>query len=777
MTLVSSKTYFVLQQCAEGGARLNKFYKRQTVSVCATAHKMRIQYKGGVWKNTEDEILKAAVMKYGMNQWARIASLLVRKSAKQCKARWFEWLDPNIKKTPWTREEEERLLHLAKIMPTQWRTIAPMIGRTAAQCLEHYERLLDQAQGGDGIADAARARDAEFNAESKPARPDPVDMDEDELEMLSEARARLANTKGKKAKRKAREKQLEVAKRVAHLQKRRELKAAGINLKPRRRDRRQPDFAVEIPFARAPAPGFYDTRDEVARGKAVSTDIRAVGKNVREFESGKREIEEARARRQDEKRRKVYEEKNPEAAIAEPVVEQIEPVLKGRPLNLPKPQVSDAELEAIAKAGQLFAGKRGAPTNGITDELVPERNPALSTPGSAAGSSSAHLTPASEAPESWTSERQRHLETILGLHKTDTPLMGGQNTPVPTSVTDDPSATPRTTPNPLATPSELSVATIGTVGSTKSISSSSSKWKKAQKAKTQLLKKQVQDRLDRLAKPGNDYSFDVAAMEELEDDDENESKDVEMVEDAEEEEKRLAVEGQKALKRAKRQVLSSAARRGLPKPDELWIGSEKFAKSSLQRLVLQDITVEKVLQDGKDGDEAKTAAAVKSVADVSLPNEGAQLRRALALIRAEAESSQLKVSDIEEALRKRDETMMSSKWIVTSDDEMRQVETAEDEARYEADVQVFSANAQKAEGRLEKKMEKLTKGFEKRFEAAQKAIAEECQKKEDIDMQISCIEMLEKHEEVAIKSRLKEWEERLREQRELHTALQAQYAK
>jgi len=27
-------------------------------------------------------------------------------------------------------------------MPTQWRTIAPIIGRTAAQCLEHYEQLL-----------------------------------------------------------------------------------------------------------------------------------------------------------------------------------------------------------------------------------------------------------------------------------------------------------------------------------------------------------------------------------------------------------------------------------------------------------------------------------------------------------------------------------------------------------------------------------------------------------------------------------------------------------
>lgn len=59
---------------------------------------MKYIVKGGIWKNTEDEILKAAVSKYGKNQWARISSLLVRKTPKQCKARWFEWLDPSIKK-------------------------------------------------------------------------------------------------------------------------------------------------------------------------------------------------------------------------------------------------------------------------------------------------------------------------------------------------------------------------------------------------------------------------------------------------------------------------------------------------------------------------------------------------------------------------------------------------------------------------------------------------------------------------------------------------------
>jgi pre-mRNA-splicing factor CDC5/CEF1 len=232
---------------------------------------------GGVWTNVEDEILKVAVMKYGKNQWARISSLLVRKTPKQCKARWFEWLDPSIKKVDWSREEEEKLLHLAKLMPTQWRTIAPLVGRTPAQCLEHYERLLDAAAAsGTGLApmtsldEARKLRPGEVDPapEARPARPDPVDMEEDEKEMLSEARARLANTQGKKAKRKAREKMLEDARRLASLQKRRELRAAGIGGSWKSGSRRfgirgAMNYNNEVPFEKQPMPGFYNVAEEL----------------------------------------------------------------------------------------------------------------------------------------------------------------------------------------------------------------------------------------------------------------------------------------------------------------------------------------------------------------------------------------------------------------------------------------------------------------------------------------------------------------------------------
>jgi pre-mRNA-splicing factor CDC5/CEF1 len=116
---------------------------------------VRVFLKSGVWKNSEDEILKAAVQKYGKQQWSRVASLLNKKTAKQAKARWHEGLDPSIRKPEWSRPEEEKLLHLAKLLPAQWKTIAPLVGRTATQCQDHYESLLDQAAAGEAAAAAA----------------------------------------------------------------------------------------------------------------------------------------------------------------------------------------------------------------------------------------------------------------------------------------------------------------------------------------------------------------------------------------------------------------------------------------------------------------------------------------------------------------------------------------------------------------------------------------------------------------------------------------------
>lgn len=380
----------------------------------------RIMIKGGVWRNTEDEILKAAVMKYGKNQWSRIASLLHRKSAKQCKARWYEWLDPSIKKTEWSREEDEKLLHLAKLMPTQWRTIAPIIGRTAAQCLERYEYLLDQAQrkedGEDVMDDPRKLKPGEIdpNPETKPARPDPRDMDEDELEMLSEARARLANTQGKKAKRKAREKQLEEARRLAALQKRRELRAAGIGGGNHRKRRRGIDYNAEIPFEKRPALGFYDTTDE----KVVAPAVDFNKMRQQHLDGELRTEKEDRERRKDKQKLKARKEND----IPSAMLQNQEPAVKRSKLVLPEPQISDLELQQVVKLGRASEiAKEVAAESGIetTDALLADYS---ITPS--AGTSTAR-TPAPQ-----TDRILLEAQNLMALTHTETPLKGGLNTPL-----------------------------------------------------------------------------------------------------------------------------------------------------------------------------------------------------------------------------------------------------------------------------------------------------------------------------------------------------------
>ena len=326
-----------------------------------------------MWTNVEDEILKVAVMKYGQNQWARISSLLVRKSPKQCKARWCEWLDPSIKKIEWSREEEEKLLHLAKLMPTQWRTIGPLVGRTPSQCLEHYEKLLDAAARGsagqDGtestgvsLEDAKKLRVGEIDPapETKPARPDPVDMEEDEKEMLSEARARLANTQGKKAKRKAREKMLEDARRLASLQKRRELRAAGLSSSGAARGGRGSgsgwgtmNYNNEIPFEKKPVPGFYDTSKELVIESANPRDTRF--KPV-----ATRDAMEVSLRKQDaSKDKKKLAEGELPAHLKRKLEEQLA-LKRGSSLNLPAPQVEESSVEKFAKIARMRKDEREA---------------------------------------------------------------------------------------------------------------------------------------------------------------------------------------------------------------------------------------------------------------------------------------------------------------------------------------------------------------------------------------------------------------------------------
>jgi len=422
--------------------------------------------KGGVWTNIEDEILKAAISKYGLNQWARVSSLLARKTSKQCKARWYEWLDPSIKKIEWSRDEDERLLHLAKLMPTQWRTIAGIVGRTANQCLQRYQKLLDEAEqreaDGLGLAgpegaeaapsadDVRRLRPGEVDPdpETRPAKPDTVDLDEDEKEMLSEARARLANTQGKKAKRKAREREQEESRRLATLQKRRELKTAGINIKVVTRKKGQMDYNADIPFEKKAVPGFYDTTDEIAQGEKER--LAYDPKKHPPKRKGDQDDDADRKRRKGDKDAPSASYQAALKAGQMQRIREAEQSSKRRALVLPTPQVSDGELEEIVKMGM----------NGERASVMAQESDNDATRGLVSNYSTINTGAPIRTPQAPAHEDHimNEIRNNRALRETQSALLGGENTPLHegSASTGFDGAAPRkqviATPNPLATP-------------------------------------------------------------------------------------------------------------------------------------------------------------------------------------------------------------------------------------------------------------------------------------------------------------------------------------
>jgi pre-mRNA-splicing factor CDC5/CEF1 len=284
--------------------------------------------------------------------------------------------------------------------------------------------------------------------ESKPARPDTIDLDEDEKEMLSEARARLANTQGKKAKRKARERQLEESRRLAVLQKRRELKNAGINVKVVTRKPGQMDYNADIPFEKPAAPGFYDTIEEQNQNERQREAFDPRKQQLANKRKGDQDDDAERKKRKNDKSGASAASAAAQRAGQMQKIREAEQSSKRRGLNLPAPQVSESEMEDIIKMG--LAAEKASKMSGdeeFTRGLLGDYTTLIgNTP---------IRTPLA-APEE--DRVANEIKNIRALTETQSSLLGGENTPLHEggSSTGFDGIAPRrqdiVTPNPMATP-------------------------------------------------------------------------------------------------------------------------------------------------------------------------------------------------------------------------------------------------------------------------------------------------------------------------------------
>lgn len=72
----------------------------------------------------EDQKLIELATKSTSRNWNMIAQQLGTRNARQCRERWNNYLNPNLRNDPWTEEEDRLLLEKSAIYGTHWNKIS-----------------------------------------------------------------------------------------------------------------------------------------------------------------------------------------------------------------------------------------------------------------------------------------------------------------------------------------------------------------------------------------------------------------------------------------------------------------------------------------------------------------------------------------------------------------------------------------------------------------------------------------------------------------------------
>jgi len=114
---------------------------------------------GGRWTKEEDDKLRVCIQDIGVRDFGRIAERMGNgRTEAQCHHRWRKVLEPGLVKGPWTKHEDEMIRKCIDEGVMKWSEIAERIpGRIGKQCRERWFNHLDPSLKKGGWAEAEDA--------------------------------------------------------------------------------------------------------------------------------------------------------------------------------------------------------------------------------------------------------------------------------------------------------------------------------------------------------------------------------------------------------------------------------------------------------------------------------------------------------------------------------------------------------------------------------------------------------------------------------------------
>lgn len=83
------------------------------------------------WDPAEDELLSKLVKIHGIKSWTLVSQSFVNRTGKHCRERWFNHLNPDIKKGDWTPDDDFIIIAMQKELGNQWAKMTKCLpGRT-----------------------------------------------------------------------------------------------------------------------------------------------------------------------------------------------------------------------------------------------------------------------------------------------------------------------------------------------------------------------------------------------------------------------------------------------------------------------------------------------------------------------------------------------------------------------------------------------------------------------------------------------------------------------